>query len=101
MEGTGSSLVVSIAAELVLEERAYHDFVLISCIVMLFLCCQFFPLVTKTDHFDIFQADAIMSRLNISDYQKEGDRPTLLITSDIVCLDFLCYAILRGTWMLY
>ncbi|BAH95321.1 Os11g0549655 [Oryza sativa Japonica Group] len=30
------------------------------------------------------KADAIMSRLNISDYQKEGDRPTLLITSDIV-----------------
>uniref|UniRef100_A0A0E0MG81 Maf-like protein n=1 Tax=Oryza punctata TaxID=4537 RepID=A0A0E0MG81_ORYPU len=29
------------------------------------------------------KADAIMSRLNISDYQKEGDRPTLLITSDI------------------
>jgi hypothetical protein len=47
------------------------------------------------------KADAIMSRLNISDYQKEGDRPTLLITSDIVCLYFLCSAILRRTWMLY
>ena len=34
----------------------------------------------------IFQADAIMSRLNIADYQKEGNQPTLLITSDIVCL---------------
>ena len=30
------------------------------------------------------KADAIMSRMNISDYQKEGDEPTLLITSDIV-----------------
>ncbi|XP_048575220.1 7-methyl-GTP pyrophosphatase-like isoform X2 [Triticum urartu] len=30
------------------------------------------------------KADAIMSRMNISDYQKEGDQPTLLITSDIV-----------------
>jgi hypothetical protein len=38
----------------------------------------------------IFQADAIMSRLNIDDYQKEGSQPTLLITSDIVCLDYLC-----------
>jgi len=32
------------------------------------------------------KADAIMSRLNIADYQKEGSQPTLLITSDIVCL---------------
>uniref|UniRef100_A0A804MV55 Maf-like protein CV_0124 n=1 Tax=Zea mays TaxID=4577 RepID=A0A804MV55_MAIZE len=30
------------------------------------------------------KADAIMSRLNIDDYQKEGSQPTLLITSDIV-----------------
>ncbi|XP_047069383.1 7-methyl-GTP pyrophosphatase-like isoform X1 [Lolium rigidum] len=30
------------------------------------------------------KADAIMSRMRISDYQKEGDQPTLLITSDIV-----------------
>lgn len=30
------------------------------------------------------KADAIMSRMNISDYQKEGEQPTLLITSDIV-----------------
>uniref|UniRef100_A0A0D9XT00 Maf-like protein n=1 Tax=Leersia perrieri TaxID=77586 RepID=A0A0D9XT00_9ORYZ len=30
------------------------------------------------------KADAIISRLNIADYQKEGDLPTLLITSDIV-----------------
>ncbi|RLN12084.1 hypothetical protein C2845_PM09G07410 [Panicum miliaceum] len=30
------------------------------------------------------KADAIMSRLNIADYQKEGSQPTLLITSDIV-----------------
>uniref|UniRef100_A0ACD5W6Z9 Uncharacterized protein n=1 Tax=Avena sativa TaxID=4498 RepID=A0ACD5W6Z9_AVESA len=30
------------------------------------------------------KADAIMSRMNISDYQKEDDQPTLLITSDIV-----------------
>ncbi|KQJ88238.1 maf-like protein DDB_G0281937 [Brachypodium distachyon] len=30
------------------------------------------------------KADAIMSRMSISDYQKEGDQPTLLITSDIV-----------------
>ncbi|KAL6654113.1 hypothetical protein ACP70R_007578 [Stipagrostis hirtigluma subsp. patula] len=29
------------------------------------------------------KADAIMSRLNMADYQKEGDQPTLLITSDI------------------
>ncbi|XP_021316460.1 maf-like protein DDB_G0281937 isoform X2 [Sorghum bicolor] len=29
-------------------------------------------------------ADAIMSRLNLADYQKEGNQPTLLITSDIV-----------------
>ncbi|TVU24776.1 hypothetical protein EJB05_27233 [Eragrostis curvula] len=36
------------------------------------------------------KADAIMSRLNIADYQKEGDQPTLLITSDIVCFDNLC-----------
>ncbi|XP_066339542.1 uncharacterized protein [Miscanthus floridulus] len=36
------------------------------------------------------KADAIMSRLNLADYQKEGNQPTLLITSDIVCLDYLC-----------
>ncbi|XP_039824356.1 7-methyl-GTP pyrophosphatase-like isoform X1 [Panicum virgatum] len=30
------------------------------------------------------KADAIISRLNIADYQKEGNQPTLLITSDIV-----------------
>ncbi|XP_062197792.1 uncharacterized protein LOC133900612 isoform X1 [Phragmites australis] len=30
------------------------------------------------------KADAIMQRLNIADYQKEGTQPTLLITSDIV-----------------
>ncbi|XP_072151704.1 uncharacterized protein [Setaria viridis] len=30
------------------------------------------------------KADAIMSRLNIADYQKEDNQPTLLITSDIV-----------------
>nr|CAB3491750.1 unnamed protein product [Digitaria exilis] len=36
------------------------------------------------------KADAIMSRLNIADYRKEGDQPTLLITSDIVCLANLC-----------
>ncbi|XP_021316461.1 maf-like protein DDB_G0281937 isoform X3 [Sorghum bicolor] len=30
------------------------------------------------------KADAIMSRLNLADYQKEGNQPTLLITSDIV-----------------
>jgi hypothetical protein len=44
----------------------------------------------------IFQADAIMSRLNIDDYQKEGSQPTLLITSDIVCLDYLCIPNLGG-----
>lgn len=32
------------------------------------------------------QADAIMSRMNISDYRKDGADPTLLISSDIVCL---------------
>ncbi|KAG2558142.1 hypothetical protein PVAP13_8NG139500 [Panicum virgatum] len=36
------------------------------------------------------KADAIISRLNIADYQKEGNQPTLLITSDIVCLANLC-----------
>ncbi|XBJ09208.1 hypothetical protein VPH35_014323 [Triticum aestivum] len=35
-------------------------------------------------HKNLKYADAIMSRMNISDYQKEGDQPTLLITSDIV-----------------
>ncbi|XP_078172620.1 uncharacterized protein LOC144566468 isoform X2 [Carex rostrata] len=30
------------------------------------------------------KADAIMSRMNISDYRKDGADPTLLITSDIV-----------------
>ncbi|ONM26893.1 Maf-like protein CV_0124 [Zea mays] len=33
------------------------------------------------------KADAIMSRLNIDDYQKEGSQPTLLITSDIGLLE--------------
>jgi len=32
------------------------------------------------------KADAIMSRLNLADYQKEGNQPTLLITSDILTL---------------
>lgn len=50
----------------------------------------------------IFQADAIMSRLNMADYQKEGDQPTLLVTSDIVCLDNLCHHILaRSRWNFY
>ena len=44
----------------------------------------------------IFQADAIISRLNIADYQKEGNQPTLLITSDIVCLANLCSPTLGG-----
>ena len=47
----------------------------------------------------IFQAEAIMSRMNISDYQKEGDQPTLLITSDIVCVDYLCSTALDRIWM--
>ncbi|XP_037408449.1 7-methyl-GTP pyrophosphatase-like isoform X1 [Triticum dicoccoides] len=45
------------------------------------------------------KADAIMSRMNISDYQKEGDQPTLLITSDIVCVSYLCATGLYRTWM--
>lgn len=49
----------------------------------------FFPSMELTT-LSIFQADAIISRLNIADYQKEGDQPTLLITSDIVRLDYLC-----------
>jgi heme/copper-type cytochrome/quinol oxidase subunit 3 len=45
----------------------------------------FFSLSMELTTLSIFQADAIMSRLNIDDYQKEGSQPTLLITSDIVC----------------
>jgi len=32
------------------------------------------------------QADAIISRLKIEDYKEANAEPTLLITSDIVCL---------------
>jgi hypothetical protein len=45
----------------------------------------FFSLSMELTTLSIFQADVIMSRLNIDDYQKEGGQPTLLITSDIVC----------------
>ncbi|XP_021316459.1 maf-like protein DDB_G0281937 isoform X1 [Sorghum bicolor] len=45
-------------------------------------------------------ADAIMSRLNLADYQKEGNQPTLLITSDIVCLDYLCSPNLGRIWII-
>jgi heme/copper-type cytochrome/quinol oxidase subunit 3 len=45
----------------------------------------FFSLSMELTTLSIFQADVIMSRLNIDDYQKEGSQPTLLITSDIVC----------------
>jgi hypothetical protein len=39
-----------------------------------------------------------MSRMRISDYQK-GDQPTLLITSDIVSADYLCFTALDRIWM--
>ncbi|KAM0918012.1 hypothetical protein ACQ4PT_009379 [Festuca glaucescens] len=40
-----------------------------------------------------------MSRMRISDYQKESDQPTLLITSDIVSADYLCFTALDRIWM--
>lgn len=36
-----------------------------------------------------FQADAIISRIRSEGYVERIDEPTLLITSDIVCLKFL------------